>query len=83
MARELNFALKTAAKTVNSHSQVYIINESMCKELKFIQQALHCNSKIPFKVPIVFIIPRTLMAPLFGDSSLLSCGGYSIELWFW
>jgi hypothetical protein len=28
MARELNFALKTAAKMVNSHSQVYIINEN-------------------------------------------------------
>ncbi len=83
MARELNFALKTAAKMVNSHSQVYIINETMCKELKFIQQALHCNSKIPFKVPIAFIIPQTPTTSLFRDSSLLSCGGYSIELWFW
>jgi hypothetical protein len=83
MARELNFALKTAAKMVNSHSQVYIINETMRKELKFIQQALHWNSKIPFDVPIAFIIPRTPTASLFRDSSLLSCGGYSIELWFW
>jgi hypothetical protein len=39
--------------------------------------------KIPFEVPIAFIIPRTPTASLFGDSSLLSCGGYSIELCFW
>jgi hypothetical protein len=83
MARELNFALKTAVEMVNSHSQVYIINETMRKELNFYQQALQHDSKIPFKVPIAFIILRTPMASLFGDSSLLSCGGYSIELHFW
>jgi hypothetical protein len=55
----------------------------MRKKLKFIQQALHRKSKIPFNILIAFIIPRTPMASLFRDSSLLSCGGYSIELWFW
>ena len=83
MARELNFALKMAAKMVNTHSQVYIINETMREELNFIRQALQHDSKIPFEVPIAFIIPRTPTASLFGDSSLLSCGGYSIELRFW
>jgi hypothetical protein len=83
MARELNFALKMAAKMVNSHSQVYIINETMREELNFIQQALQHDSKIPFKVPIAFIIPRTPTESLFGDSSLLSCEGYYIELWIW
>jgi hypothetical protein len=83
MARELKFALKMAAKMVNNHYQVYIINETMREELDFIQQALQHDSKIPFELPIAFIIPRTPTASLFGDSSLLSCGGYSIELWFW
>ncbi len=83
MARELNFALKMAAKMINSHSQVYIINETICEELNFNRQALQHDSKIPFEVPIAFIIPRTPTAFLFGDSSLLSCRDYSIELWFW
>ena len=82
-AKELNFALKTASKMVNSHSQVYLINETMREELKFIRQALHEKSTIPFEVPIAFIIPRTPTASLFGDSSLISCGGYSIDLRFW
>jgi hypothetical protein len=68
---------------INSHSQVYIINETMPEELNFIRQALQHDSKIPFEVPIAFIIPMTPTVSLFGDSSLLSCGGYSIELWFW
>ena len=35
-AKELNFALKTASKMVNSHLQVYIINKMMRRELRFI-----------------------------------------------
>jgi hypothetical protein len=34
-------------------------------------------------VPIAFIIPRTPSAYLFGDSSLLACGGYSTTLRIW
>jgi hypothetical protein len=64
-AKELNFALKTASKMINSHTQVYIINETMHEELKFIWQALHDNSKITFKVPIAFIILRTPSALFF------------------
>ncbi len=41
------------------------------------------DSNISFKTPIAFIIPRTPSASLFGDSSLTSCGGYSIDLCFW
>jgi hypothetical protein len=41
------------------------------------------NSKTSFEVPITFIIPRTPTASLFGDSSLISCGGYSSDLRFW
>jgi len=44
-AKELNFALKMALKMINSHSQVYLINETMREELKFTWQALHENSK--------------------------------------
>jgi hypothetical protein len=55
----------------------------MHKELKFIQQALQEDSKIPFEVLIAFIIPSTPTASLFGDSSLISCGSYSSDLWFW
>jgi hypothetical protein len=61
---------------VNSHSQVYL-NETMREELKFIQQALHKDSKITFGVLIVFIILWPPTASLFGYSLFLSCGGYS------
>ena len=82
-AKELNFALKTVSKMVNSHLQVYIIIKTMRKELRFIQQALQEGSKIFFEAPIAFIILRTPSASLFKDSSLTSCGGYSIDLCFW
>jgi hypothetical protein len=82
-AKELNFALKTASKMVNSHSQIYIINETMHEELRFIRQALQEDSKISFEAPIALIIPIIPSASLFGDSSLTSCGGYSTDLRFW
>ncbi len=70
IAKELNFALKTAARMVNHHKQVYVINATMQGEIDFIQQALREDSGILFEVPIAFIIPRTPPASLFGDSSL-------------
>jgi hypothetical protein len=70
IARELNFALKTAAKMINNHKQYYLINETMRAEIEFIRQALRENSWAKFEVPIAFIIPRTPSAFLFGDSSL-------------
>jgi hypothetical protein len=82
-AKELNFALKTAAKMVNHFKQVYVINETMRAEIDFIRQALREDSGISFKVPIAFIIPRTPTVSLFGDSSLRACGGYSTALRVW
>jgi hypothetical protein len=72
-----------ASKMGNSHSQVYLINETICKELNFIWQALHKDFKITFGVPIAFIILRNPTASLLGDCLLLSCGGYSLDLQFW
>ncbi len=46
-------------------------------------QALQEVSKISFKTPIAFIIPRTPSASVVGNSSLASCGSYSIDLCFW
>jgi hypothetical protein len=83
IASALNFALKTAAKLVNSHKQVYLINESMRAELEFIRQALSDDSGIVFEMLIAFIIPRTPAASLFGDRSLRACGGYSTTLKVW
>jgi hypothetical protein len=73
------------AKLFNGHKkQIYIINEKMRAELDFIRQALNDDSGISFEVPsISFIIPKTPTASLFGDSSLLSCGGYSTDLRVW
>jgi hypothetical protein len=66
----LNFALKTAARMVNHHKQVYFINDTMQVEIEFIQQALREDSGFLFEVPIAFIIPRTPTVSLFVDSSL-------------
>ena len=82
-AREISFALKLAAKLVNNNKHLYTINETMREELDFIRQALDDRSGIKFETPIAFIIPRMPTACLFGDSSLLSCGGYSIQLKIW
>jgi hypothetical protein len=83
IAKEISFALKLAAKLVNNSNHLYIVNETMGKELESIHQALDDDSGIKFKTPIAFIIPRIPTACLFGDSSLLLCGGYSIQLKIW
>ena len=80
IAKELNLALKTVTKLVNSHKQIYIINKTMKAELDFIRNALKDDLGISFEVPIAFIIPRTPPASLFSDSSLLSCGRYLTAL---
>jgi hypothetical protein len=51
IAKDLNFALKTAAKMENSHKQVYIINETMQAELDFIRQALESIQEYHLKCP--------------------------------
>ncbi len=83
IARELNFALKTAARMVIHHKQFYFISKTMRAEIEFIRQALREDSWLKFEVPIAFIIPRTPSAYLFGYSSLLACGGYSTALRIW
>jgi hypothetical protein len=52
----------------------------MQAKIDFIQQASKEDSGILSEVPITFIIPRTPMASLFGDSSLLARGGYLTDL---
>jgi hypothetical protein len=83
IAKQVNYALKTAAKLVNNNKHMYIINDMMQDELDFIRQALQEDSGRDFETPIAFIIPRIPTASLFGDSSLQSCGGYSFELKIW
>jgi hypothetical protein len=55
----------------------------MWAKTNFIQQALKEDSGISFEVLIAFVIPRTPMASLFGDSSLLACGRYLTDLQDW
>jgi hypothetical protein len=81
-AREINFALKTAAQMVNLSKTLFPINESMREELDFIRQALEHDLGINFETPIAFLISRTPTALAFGNSSLLACGGYSTEFKF-
>jgi hypothetical protein len=81
--RHINYAMKQAAKMVNKHGPQYLVNATMQDELNFIKKALSPGSGIKFEIAIGHLIPRTLTASIVGDSSLLSCGGYSIKLKFW
>ena len=75
--------MKQAAKMINHQKVVYKINETMREELNLNAQTLSVTPSIKFEPPIAFLIPRTPYASVFGDSSLLACGGYSISQKFW
>ena len=81
--RHVKFAMKKAAKMVNKHNHLYLVNPTMREELIFISNALAPDSGIKFETPIAHLIPRIPTATIIGDSSLLACGGYSITLGFW
>ncbi len=81
--RHIIFAMKKAAKMVNRNHATYLVNRTMRDELNFISDALKPDSGILFETPIAHLIPRTPIASIVGDSSLLACGGYSITLKFW
>ncbi len=63
---------------VNKHPQLYLINHTTQEEMDFVSQALWQDLDIKFETPIAHLIPRTPTASIVGDSSLLSCGGYSV-----
>ncbi len=68
---------------VNKHPQLYLINHTMQEEMDFISQTLWQDLDIKFETPVAHLIPRTPTSSIVGDSSLLSCGGYSVTLGFW
>jgi len=81
--RHLKYAMKMAAKMINKHGNLYLVNRTMRSELIFLSDALNPNSGIKFETPIAHLIPRAPTASIIGDSSLDACGGYSITLKFW
>ena len=82
VAKQIRFAMKTAAQMTHRCHFTYLINASMRDEIEFIRQALHPDSEIKFCTPLAHIIPRDPMGKMFGDSSLTACGGYSLQLKF-
>ena len=81
--RHVNFAMKQAAKVVNRCRHQYPANTTMRDELVFLSHALSPDSGIKFETPIAHLIPRIPTASIIGDSSLVTCGGFSITLSFW
>ena len=75
--------MKKAAKVVNKHNHLYLVNSTMQDELIFISHALLPKSGIKFETPIAHLIPRMPTASIIGDSLLVACGGYSITIEFW
>ncbi len=82
LQRNVNFAIKKAAKMVNKHKHLYLVNSTMRDELNFLSKALEPDSGIVFKTPIGHLIPRMPTASIIGDSSLTAFGGYLITLKF-
>jgi hypothetical protein len=80
--RHINFTMKKAAKMVNKHNHLYLVNRTMQDELNFIAHALKLDSGIKFKTPIMHLIPRIPAASIVGNILLLACGRYSITLKF-
>jgi hypothetical protein len=82
--RHVNFVMKKAAKMVNSHNHLCLVNTTMREELTFILNALLLDSGIKFETPIAHLIPKIPTASIVRDSLLVACGGYhSISLSFW
>jgi hypothetical protein len=81
--RHLKYAMKMAAKMINKHGNLYLMNQTMRSELIFLSDALIPNSGIKFETPIAHLIPRVPTALVIGNSLLVACGGYSINLKFW
>jgi hypothetical protein len=79
----INFAMKIAAKMINKHGHLYLVNWTMWDKLNFISHTLSPDSEIQFKTPIAHLILRIPTASIVGDSSLTTCGGYSVTLKFW
>jgi hypothetical protein len=75
--------MKMAAKMINKHGNLYLVNQTMRSELNFLSDVLTPNSGIKFETPIAHLIPRVPTTSIIGDSSLVACGGYSITLKFW
>jgi hypothetical protein len=81
--RHLKYAMKMAAKMINKHGNLYLVNQTMRSELIFLSDALIPNSGIKFETLIAHLIPRVPTALIKGNSLLVACGGYSINLKFW
>jgi hypothetical protein len=74
--------MKKAARMVNKHNHLYLVNTTMQDKLIFISHALSPDSGIKFETPIAHLIPRMPRASIVGDSSLVAWGAYSITLKF-
>ncbi len=72
-----------AAKMINKHKNLYLVNQTMRSQLNILSDALTPNSGIKLETPIVHLIPRVPTASIIGDSLLVACGGYLITLKFW
>ncbi len=83
LQQNVNIVFKRAAKMVNNFGHKYLVNCTMREELNFISKALKPDSGIVFEMPITHLIPQIPTASIIGNSSLLSCGGYSTTLKFW
>jgi hypothetical protein len=81
--RHLKYAMKMAAKMINKHKNLYLVNQTMRSQLNILSDALTPNSGIKLETPIVHLIPRVPTASIIGDSLLVACGGYLITLKFW
>jgi len=83
LSKEINFALKKAAKMIHNCKREFNINQSMRQEIDWFRQALDPDNNFKFESPIAHIIKKTPLGQMFGDSSLRAAGGFSLTLKVW
>ena len=83
LAKEINFALKRAAKMIHQCKKEFNINASMREEIEWFRQVLDPNNDFKFETPIAHLIKKTPLGQMLGDSSLRACGGFGLVLEVW
>ena len=81
--KQINFAMKTAARLVHHAKFEYNINKTIHQEIEFFCAKLLPKSNIVGENPIAHIIPWMPTFTSFGNNCLEGAGGYSLSLGFW
>ena len=81
-AREIQFAIKMAAKRIHGCDQRYRIPPSMKREINILRQMI-ADDTISLSTPFGHIVPRVPQFNQGGDACKYGGGGWSTDLRYW